>query len=232
MGHLTTESLARILSEPPDPEERKHLDSCPVCRGELQALKEQTERLGALPDLRPPPGDWEALEGRLLGEGLIQSSGLSLHPGRWRTPVWLQAAAALVLFIGGTALGSRITGDGPGQGLPGPGAPSDLQLVPVGGMAQSVTTLEEAAEAVNLAERQYVDALVRYRQLVDAQGEPSLIGDPTSRFAALEGILASARAAVQQAPADPFVNGVLLGAMAEREAILRNASLTRGDEIF
>jgi hypothetical protein len=85
---------------------------------------------------------------------------------------------------------------------------------------------------VNLAERLYIDALVQYRQILDAQGEPSLIGDPTSRFAALEGIVAAGRAAVQQAPADPFVNGVLLQALAEREAILRNASLTRGNGVF
>ena len=67
---------------------------------------------------------------------------------------------------------------------------------------------------------------------MDAQGEPALIGDPASRFAALEGIVAAGRAAVQQAPADPYANGVLVSALAEREAILRNASLTRGDGVF
>jgi len=232
MGHLTTESLARIVGEAPYPEEKDHLDSCPVCQAELRALRDQTEALGALPDLRPPTGDWEALEARLVSEGLVRSTGLAFRPTGWRASGWLQAAAALVLFVGGTALGSLFNGEGRLASAPLSGPPAGLELVPVGGSAQPASTLAEAADAVNLAERQYIDALVRYRQMVDAQGEPSLIGDPTSRFAALEAIVAAGRAAVQQAPADPFVNGVLVSALAEREAILRNASLARGDGVF
>ena len=232
MGHLTTEILARIVSEAPDPEEKRHLDSCPACRAELQAIAEQTEAMGALPDLRPPTGDWEALEARLVSEGLVRSSGFSSRGARWQSSGWLQAAAALVLFVGGTAVGSVFLRSGPGGGLAGVGPPSGLELVPVSSAAQPASNLTDAAEAVRLAERQYIDALVQYRQIVDAQGEPSLIGDPTSRFAALEGIVAAGRAAVQQAPADPFVNGVLVSALAEREAILRNASLTPGDRVF
>lgn len=232
MGHLTTESLARIVSEAPSSEEREHLDSCSSCQAELRALKEQTEALGAMPDLRPPTGDWEALEARLVSEGLVRSGDDVFRRSRWGSSGWLQAAAALVLFVGGTALGTLWARDSLGLGPAQSGPPSGLELVPVGGSAQPASTLAEAAEVVRLAERQYMDALVQYRQLVDAQGEPSFIGDPISRFAALEGIVAAGRAAVQQAPADPFVNGVLVSALAEREAILRNASLTRGDGVF
>jgi hypothetical protein len=232
MGHLSTESLARIVSETARPEEREHLDSCPSCQAELRAIRWQTEALGALPDLRPPTGDWEALEARLVSEGLVRTDGHGLRRFGPRSFGWLQAAAALILFVGGTTLGTFWTRHEPGGDLAQIGPPSGLELVPVGGAIQPVSSLAEAAEVVNLAERQYIDALVQYRQLVDAQGEPSLIGDPTARFAALEGIVAAGRAAVQQAPADPFVNGVLVSALAEREAILRNASLTRGDGVF
>jgi len=220
------------VGEAPYPEEKDHLDSCPVCQAELRALRDQTEALGALPDLRPPNGDWEALEARLVSEGLVRSTGHAFRPARWQASGWLQAAAALVLFVGGTALGSLFDGERSPANASLSGPPPGLELVPVGGSAQPASTLAEAADAVNLAERQYIDALVRYRQMVDAQGEPSLIGDPTSRFAALEAIVAAGRAAVQQAPADPFVNGVLVSALAEREAILRNASLARGDGVF
>lgn len=232
MGHLTTESIARIVSDAPSSDEKKHLESCAVCRAELQAITEQTEAMGALPDLRPPAGDWEALEARLLSEGLLRSGGLSVRAARWRSSGWLQAAAALVLFLGGTAMGPLLLRPGTGEDPSGLGPPSGLELVPVNSSIQPASNLTEAAEAVNLAERLYIDALVQYRQILDAQGEPSLIGDPTSRFAALEGIVAAGRAAVQQAPADPFVNGVLVQALAEREAILRNASLTRGEGVF
>ncbi len=235
MGHLTTESLARIVSEAPYPEEKDHLDSCPVCQAELKALREQTEALGSLPDLRPPAGDWEALEGRLISEGLVRSSGISASARRWWSGGWVQAAAALILFIGGAALGSGFTGrDSMGDlgDLALSPAPAGRQLVPVGGTAQAPSNLQEAASAVRLAERHYIDALVQYRQLMDAQGEPTYVGDPTSRFAAVEAIVAAGRAALEQAPADPFVNGVLVSAMAEREALLRDGSLSRGDGAF
>ena len=47
MGHLTIESLARMVSEAPYPEEKDHLDSCMTCQAELRALREQTEAMWA-----------------------------------------------------------------------------------------------------------------------------------------------------------------------------------------
>ena len=231
MEHLTTETLARLVGEGPSHEEKEHLDKCSLCQSEYLALKEQTEIIGALPDLRPPSGDWEALEARLASEGLIRSSGLALTASRWRDSGWLQAAAALVLFLGGTTLGSGFTKADEVGGMAQGGPPADMQLIPVGGMAQPVSNLAEAAQAVNLAERQYADALLQYRQMMDAQGEPAFIGDPAARLAAVEAILATGRAALQQAPTDPFVNGVLVSAMAERAA-LRGASLASTDRVF
>lgn len=235
MGHLTSETLARLVGQTPTPEERAHLDSCPACRGELQALKDQTEAIGSLPDLRPPPGDWEALEARLVSEGLVRSSGLVGGRGGWWGSGWVQAAAALVLFLGGTALGSGVlaTDEGTDQEVPALGSrPSNLELIPVAASPEPITNLADAAEAVNVAERRYMDALLQYRQLLDAQGDPTYIGDPTVRFAALEAIVAAGRAAVQQAPADPYLNGVLVSALAERQALLHQASLSPGDGVF
>ena len=107
-----------------------------------------------------------------------------------------------------------------------------MELIPVSSQIQSASNLADAAGAVHQAERQYMDALLQYRQLLDAQGDPTAVGDPTIRFAALEAIVAAGRAAVQQAPADPYLNGVLVGALAERQALLRKASLTPGDGVF
>ncbi len=232
MGHLTTESLARIVSEAPTPDEEKHLSRCPLCRSELEALREQTEAIGALPDLRPPPGDWEALEARLASEGLIRSSGLSIWATRWWSSGWLQAAAALILFLGGTAVGSGVFSSDSGQDLAGTIGSQGLELIPVGSGIQPVSNLADAADAVHRSERLYMDALLQYRQLLDAQGDPTYVGDPAVRFAALEAIVAAGRAAVQQAPADPYLNGVLVGALAERQALLRTASLSPGDGVF
>jgi hypothetical protein len=232
MGHLTRETLARLVSEPPTDGEWAHLETCETCRAELTGFREQTEALGALPDLRPPAGDWEALEGRLVSEGLIRSSGMAWRASRWWSSGWLQAAAAVILFVGGTALGVRMTETRGAADLVMGSPPADLELIPVGAQARPVSSLAEAADAVRLAERQFIDALVRYRQLVDAQGESTFIGDPTSRLAAIQGLVAAGRAAVREAPADPFVNGVLVSALAEQEAILRNASWTAGNGVF
>jgi len=232
MGHLTIEGLARLVSETPSPEEAQHLEGCSVCQSELRTLKDQTEAMGSLPDLRPPPGDWEALEGRLASEGLIRTSGLAQRASHWWSSGWVQAAAALILFFGGTALGSGMLASGGNMELVQGSQPAGLELIPVGSQAQPISNLAEAADAVNVAERQYMLALLEYRQMLDTQGNPTYIGDPTARFAAIEGIVAASRAAIQQAPADPFVNGVLVNSLAEREAFLRNASLTPGDRVF
>ena len=232
MGHISGEGLARIVSEGPTPKEAEHLETCSICKGELRALEEQTEAVGSLPDLRPPAGDWEALEARLVSEGLIRSSGLAHKTTRWWSSGWLQAAAALVLFLGGTAFGSGFLPSSEQGDLAQGTPPSGLELIPVNGGPLPVSNLTEAAEAVNLAERYYMDALLQYRQLLDSQGDPTYIGDPTTRFAAIETIVAAGRAAVQQSPADPFLNGVLVNALAERQALLRNASLTPGNGVF
>jgi hypothetical protein len=167
-----------------------------------------------------------------MSEGLIRSRGRAWRASRWWSSGWLQAAAALVLFLGGTALGSRIVDPATGGDLAQNAQPPRLELVPVGSQALPVSNLSEAAEAVRLAERVYIDALVQYRQLMDSQGQPAYIGDPASRFAALEALVAAGRAAVQQAPADPFVNGVLVSALAERDALLNSPALTTRDRIY
>lgn len=232
MGHLKIESLARLVSEAPSPDEEKHLESCSACRLELKALQEQTESIGSLPDLRPPVGDWEALEARLVSEGLIRSSGLARRASHWWSSGWMQAAAALVLFLGGAALGRGTFASGEGGDFAQGSPPQGLQLIPVGTQAVPLSNLADAADAVNRTERQYMDALLRYRQILDSQGDPTFIGDPTIRFAALEAIVAAGRAAVQQAPADPFLNGVLVSALAERQALLRTASLSPNDRVY
>ena len=82
MEHLTKETLARLVDERPNPEQREHLSSCTVCGLELRGLRRQTEALGSLPDLRPPPGDWVGLEARLMSEGLVDGGSRSTGPAR------------------------------------------------------------------------------------------------------------------------------------------------------
>lgn len=225
MDHLSPETLARLVDEAPSPEERLHLAACAACAAELRALREQTEALADLPDLRPPVGDWEVLQARLVSEGLVRrrtgvADGLAVTPG------WMRAAAAVLLFVGGTVVGAGVARQGVGAG-PDPAGP-----VASAGALALVSTSEEAAELVRAAERTYMDALLRYQQLAEAEGRDDTPADPASRYAALEYLVAAGQAAVRQAPADPFLNGLLVSAMAERQSVLRRISSGRPDDWF
>jgi hypothetical protein len=224
MGHLNAESLARLVDEHPRPDEVEHLAACRACSSELEALRAQTRALGALPEIRPPLGDWEVLEARLRSEGLIEEPGLLARLTLAQTPPWMRAAAAVALFLGGTMFGMTAAPDGsPVAGVIGRSEEP--------GMVTQASNLDDAASAVRVAEQGYVDALARYRQLLEdnGQSDDAAAGDPRSRYAALEYLVAASQAAVRQAPADPFLNGLLASTLAEREVTLRRISSRSGN---
>ncbi|HSW28024.1 MAG TPA: hypothetical protein VLH75_00905 [Longimicrobiales bacterium] len=225
MEHLNREALARLVDETPGPEETEHLATCLACRSELEALRAQTQALASLPEIRPPLGDWEVLEDRLRAEGLVQHRGLMQRLTLAQAPAWMRVAAAGVLFLGGSTMGAGLAWR--------PAAEIETASVPADDAAQftAAQDVDDAAAAVRIAEANYISALTRYRQLLDAQGGSDVIGDPSSRFAALEYLVAAGQAAVRQAPADPFLNGLLASTMAEREATLRSIS-NRQDNWF
>ena len=220
MGHLTLETLARLLDEEPMGGEREHLSACLHCTAELASMRDQTEALADLPDVRPPQGDWEVLEARLVSEGIVRKRNMFGVASLGVTPGWMRAAAALVLFGGGIGLGSALTSQGQAAE---PTMTSLADLMPVETAIQPAD-LGQAEAAVRLAERQYREAMLQYREMRNA-GDGGFQGtDPAGRFAALEALVATSQAAVREAPADPFLNGILISAMAERQAALQVVS--------
>ncbi len=230
MEHLSLEALARLVDETPFRSERQHLAHCPDCSRELELLREQTEALGSLPDLRPAPGDWSALEERLEREGLLRTSTPADTVIRLidRRRGWMQAAAALVLFLAGGLSGAvlaPIDPGTPGEGQVAAGETAAGEASPAGLPVAESATAEEAAEVLRLAEQQHRDAVLRYRALLSPQAEPPM--DPRL-FAAYDMLVAASQAAVQEAPYDPYLNGFLVSAVAEREAAL-NALFASAD---
>jgi len=211
MEHLTAETLARLVDEEPRPTEREHLEACEVCARELAAMRDQTEALQTLPEIMPPLGDWEVIEARLRSEGLVKEPTPLSKLGLARTPAWMPAAAALVLFLGGVATGVGVTSRAEGE----------LALVP--------GSVDEAASAVRDAEDRYVQAVSNYRALLASDGNDAAGADPYTRYAALEHLVSVSQAAVRAAPGDPFLNGFLASALAERDAVARQVSLTDDD---
>ena len=71
---------------------------------------------------------------------------------------------------------------------------------------------------MRLAEQQYRDAILQYRALTrNAEAETPM---DARRLAAIDALVAMSQAAVQEAPDDPFLNGFLVSAVAEREAAM------------
>jgi hypothetical protein len=100
-----------------------------------------------------------------------------------------------------------------------------------GGGAAAVaeaTDVEGAAAVVQAAEREYVQAMSQYRELVARNGGDLESTDPIGRYAALEHLVLVSQAAVRQAPGDPFLNGFLASALAERDAAARLVSTSTG----
>ena len=217
MEHLKADTLARLVDEAPSAAEAEHLAACAACSRERTAYRELTEGLAALPEIMPPRGDWRVLEARLRSEGLVEGQSLARRLGLARTPPWMPAAAAVVLFLAGTVVGA--------------GATARQAAVPVADGTQA-GTVENAASAVRLAEQEYVTAVSRYRELLGREGGDAAMGDPYTRYAALEHLVSVSQAAVRQAPGDPFLNGFLASAMAERDAALRVVSAEQQDAWF
>ncbi len=218
MERMNLEELASLVSEEATPRQKAILKAHSDLQTELDALREQTLALKNLPSVLPPLGEWADLERELVKEGLIQAP--ALHTPTIRIPsvripmTWLKVAAAILLFVGGTAFGRALPGNGaPAVVFTGSGAVSSSQA--------SVATLEEATSAVQAAESQLLQALGLYNQLSNARVSSRGDADPAVRLAAVLQLLAASEAAVRESPADPFFNEVLVSALAERELAYR-----------
>lgn len=206
MRHLTTEDLARLVDEPGTEEERAHLHECPTCAEAMEAMRAQVAALAELPDLAAPAHGWTLLEARMRREGLGAAGS---RFARLAGPA-TRAAAAVALFVAGAATSALLRGPAPAAGAVEP---------------RDVT---EAAALLRDREAAYLKALTTYAVFTGDAGA----GDPLNRLAALEGIVLTTRAALNEAPADPVINGYHLAALSQREAILREISLETGEEWF
>jgi hypothetical protein len=214
MEHLTIEDLARLVEDEPTADESRHLHDCGECREELEGLRAQTATLRSLPDLAAPDSVWRGVEARMRREGIPASAAVTRGRfGGWAAyqggPL-LRMAATIALFVAGGVTGALLQGPG------GVGQAADVA---------AITTADDAAQAVQTTEAAYLEALTRYAEL---SGSSDTI-DPLSRLVALESIVLTTRAALEESPADPVINGYHLTALSQREAVLRQISNPTGD---
>src|SRR5688572_20476877 len=237
MSHLTLETLARLIDEAPDPTENGHLDICEACRTELEALRADAAALHSLPDPEPPIAACLALEQRLGREGLIRKRN-------WTVTI-MQAAAVLAMFVLGSVVGGtlvsrrarqvarttqpapRTTANVAGEPIINdtPRSAAVMTSTPITAASATVrpaATAEEAVAQLRDAETAYLAALNRFSDF-NGRAEST---DPLARLAALESIVATTRAALGQAPADPVINGYHLTAVAQRDATIKRLAST------
>ncbi len=221
--HLTREQIAALLDEPGAISDGlAHLDECEECALEFEGMSRMRMALSGLPDLAPPEGEWDAIRKR-LPHRVVASRPRSV----WATP--LAAAAVILLFLGGLAVGRMIapaSQDGQNPGLDVASSqvqpPADGDAVPAG--------------ANDARFDDYLQTVGRLRELRD-EGPvgPTLVENPAlaaERLTRLDALIDATREGLRMAPADPALNDFLFDVVDERESLagqldqtLRQASM-------
>ncbi len=232
MPHLTLEALARLVDEAPTDEELRHLEGCEYCSGELEALRTQTDSLAALPKMTPPPDLWPEIKAGLRREGLVATTP------RRVSPTLTRLAAALAVFIAGSATGFVARGTVPGaptgsqeapmaaaEAQPVDAAPDASSPAPAPSTAYDLASGDVTAD-MERAQDMFAAALDRYMR---ANSTPA--PDPAARLAALDNIVLTTAEALNESPADPVINSYHLTAVAQRNELLRQIAAT-GEPVF
>jgi hypothetical protein len=175
--------------------------------------------------IEPPPTEWDQIEGKLLEEGLIRRrAGQSF----WSSTA-VRAAATVAVFAFGTFTGIAWTNGRDGSaGQTGQVARTTSATAPSLIVATEPETPEQTLQLYRQAEALYLEMLTRVAALEEEEGG----GDPMARLAALEGIATITRSALDQAPADPVLNGYHLTALAQREATIRQIAASQPGRWF
>jgi hypothetical protein len=222
--HLTREQIAALLDEPGAISDGlAHLDECEECALEFEGMSRMRMALSGLPDLTPPDGEWDAIRKR-LPHRVVGSRPRSL----WATP--LAAAAVILLFLGGLAVGRMIapaSQDGQNPGMD----------VAAGGVQPAANEGDAALAGADDARfDDYLQTVGRLRELRDAGPVgPTLVENPAlaaERLTRLDALIDATRESLRMAPADPALNDFLFDVVDERESLagqldqtLRQASM-------
>lgn len=228
MSHLPDERLAALHDEPPTSAELAHLASCERCAAERAAYRSLRELANAeQAHIGAPLTDWDSLAPALRADGIIDT-------GEWRVArrprrfggVWSQAAAAVLIAIGGIAYGRYSAG---GPVLPDSTPHADVAEV-AGTDSVAFSSVEQARAAQERYQTLYQSAALYLAAHDTLDLSPTTPAAIRRQLATLDEVRATVRQALTESPADPVINGLYLTTLGQREATLRelNASLPAG----
>ncbi len=156
-----------------------------------------------------PLNEWRTIAARAREEGLIRDSA----SGGWvSSQSWVQAAAAVLLLIGGIAIGRTTTE------LPSAISPTASTS------NASFASVDEAMSTLDRAEADYQRAsrFLAVNNLSETNRDSSAIY--TKRLAALDQVVNATENALQTAPHDPVINQYYLATMGARVATQQMAT--------
>jgi hypothetical protein len=156
-----------------------------------------------------PLNEWRTIAARAREEGLIRESA----SGGWvSSQSWVQAAAAVLLLIGGIAIGRTTTA-----------LPSAISPTATTSNA-SFASVDEAMSTLDRAEADYQRAsrFLAVNNLSETNRDSSAIY--TKRLAALDQVVNATENALQTAPHDPVINQYYLATMGARVATQQMAT--------
>jgi len=184
-----------------------------------------------------PLTDWASLSDRLRAEGLIREP---IAASRFVSRRWLQAAAAVLLAVGGAAVGRMSAGASvmplaslsSGNGASEPAQPgeqsSGTAAAPAGFLASATEfkSPDEAWEALNRAGEEYQRASAYLSASNTEIPMPMAASQYRTRLAALDNVMSEMRDALREVPQDPVINQYYLATVGAREATLRQMGTT------
>ena len=161
-----------------------------------------------------PLNEWRTIAARAREEGLIRESQSS----RFTQP-WLQAAAAVLLLIGGIAIGRTTIGlpSAIQSSASNPSAATTVSttgsnMVPLSESGVNFTSVDEASAALDRAV-----AFIAAANNASIRSRDSL-AMYSARAAALDKIVDATESALQTAPHDPVINQYYLATVGARVA--------------
>ena len=173
---------------------------------------------------QPPLNDWQTIAARARDEGLIRET--SSRAWVW-SQSWMQAAAAVLLLVGGIAIGRTTIGLPSAMQNPAPAPAENVATTPTpaAGAPQSLSSatasfasLEEASATLDRAVEDYRRA-TEFLAANNSSGRPSdSAAMYSARLVALDKVFNATESALQAAPHDPVINQYYLATMGARAA--------------
>lgn len=231
--HLSGERLSALLDDDdPTAPERRHLEACSECENELHRLRRMRMALSALGELEAPAEGWDRISSALPADvgaagrrGTDRSyasderaAGGQDGPSGWSfAGAWARAAAAVLLFAGGLALGSHLSGPSGDADRAATTAASDrarpaASAVESGGASGAASPTSGAEAAAGLA-----DLGTAGSTALEAYRDPAAAAE---RLARLDAMMQAAREAVREDPTDPAMNDLLFQVAEDRQALI------------